>query len=217
MSSDIAVIRLAPSLKNRAAEALAAAFSGDPTFVYTIPDAEVRRGAVRRFFNAAVDYAMHFGEVYTNPEVSGAACWLPPGGNEASLWRMLRTGFALPRAVLAMPAESRRRMSDFMNYNDAVHARVIKRPHWYLSALGVAPDFQRRGIGGALLAPVLARADAAGTACYLETQTEDNTRFYTRYGFAVVEKGEVPGHGWPMWAMLREPARGPRESNAAAG
>jgi GNAT superfamily N-acetyltransferase len=81
--------------------------------------------------------------------------------------------------------------------------------------MGVDPGYQRLGIGGALLAPVLAKADAAGAPCYLETQTADNVRFYQRHGFTVVEKGEVPGQGWPMWAMLREPLGGevtaPRE------
>ncbi len=92
-----------------------------------------------------------------------------------------------------------------MRYNDDVHARVVSAPHWYLGALGVDPAHQRMGIGARLLLPVLAKADAEGQACFLETQTEDNVRFYERQGFEVANAGEVPGTGMKMWAMLRQP------------
>lgn len=53
--------------------------------------------------------------------------------------------------------------------------------------------------------PALARADANGLPCYLETQSADNVRFYERYGFRVAHEGEVPGHPLKMWAMIRRP------------
>jgi hypothetical protein len=46
-----------------------------------------------------------------------------------------------------------------------------------------------------LLRPALARADAEGVPCYLETQNVRNVRFYRKQGFRVVSDGEVPGHG----------------------
>ena len=76
--------------------------------------------------------------------------------------------------------------------------------HWYLWAVGVSPPSQGRGIGGMLLEPVLTRASADGTACYLETGEERNIRFYERHGFKVVGEGTVPGESVKVWAMLRD-------------
>ena len=120
---------------------------------------------------------------------------------------MVRTGFALPRAMLAMKSEARARLGAAFTYADAVHARIMPEPHWYLGALGVDPSRQRQGVGGKLLQPVMALADATGVPCYLETQSADNVRFYERHGFAVAEAGEVPGQPLKMWAMIRRPGR----------
>lgn len=77
-------------------------------------------------------------------------------------------------------------------------------PHYYLAFLGVDPPWQGRGLGGALLAPILARCDREGTPAYLEASTPRNRALYERQGFAMT--GEfVLGRGAPMqWRMWRE-------------
>jgi predicted N-acetyltransferase YhbS len=64
------------------------------------------------------------------------------------------------------------------------------------------------GVGGRLVAPGLARADAEGMACYLTTARGENVGFYRRFGFQVEAEGLplVPG-GPTHWAMRRPPAR----------
>ena len=44
-------------------------------------------------------------------------------------------------------------------------------PHWYLAIMGVAPEWQGRGLGTALMSPALEALDAAGTPAYLEAST----------------------------------------------
>ncbi len=61
-----------------------------------------------------------------------------------------------------------------------------------LLALGTDPPWQRRGIGSALLQPVLQRCDAAHTAAYLETPSEAIVPFYERHGFRVREVIQLP-------------------------
>ena len=78
-------------------------------------------------------------------------------------------------------------------------------PHWYLAAIDVEPCRQGQGVGGALMQPILARADNAGTHCYLETHRESNVRLYQKHGFVVTRHVAVPGHPVPVWAMLRQP------------
>ena len=86
-----------------------------------------------------------------------------------------------------------------------LHHRHAHEPHWYLAAIGVEPEYQGQGIGGALMRPILQRADNEHLACYLETHRESNVRLYQRHGFAVSELAEVPGHPIPIWAMHRKP------------
>jgi GNAT superfamily N-acetyltransferase len=78
-------------------------------------------------------------------------------------------------------------------------------PHHFLASLGVLRTERGRGIGSALLAPVLERSDRDGVAAYLETSAEDNLRFYSRLGFEVIDKVQLPGGGPPVWALLRTP------------
>jgi GNAT superfamily N-acetyltransferase len=78
-------------------------------------------------------------------------------------------------------------------------------PHWYLSAIGVEPERQGRGVATALMQPILQRADAAGLPCYLETHREANLRIYRKHGFDLVHRADLAGHAVPVWAMLRKP------------
>jgi len=77
-------------------------------------------------------------------------------------------------------------------------------PRWYLMILGVNPPMQSQGIGGPLIAPVLARANAAGVLCYLETAKERNVAFYRAYGFEVLVDDTMP-NAFRYWTMRRLP------------
>lgn len=56
---------------------------------------------------------------------------------------------------------------------------------WYLSIVGILPQYQNRGLGAALIEPVLQRADVQGVDTYLETFTPRNVAFYRRLGYEV--------------------------------
>ena len=56
-------------------------------------------------------------------------------------------------------ADAEQRMLRFVAESEEFHRSVAPQLHWYLVLLGVDPPRQGGGIGSALLAPVLARAD----------------------------------------------------------
>lgn len=91
-----------------------------------------------------------------------------------------------------------------------VHPHHPREPHFYLFVLGVDPDLQGRGVGGALLRRFCARADAARTLAYLETDKPESVRIYEGHGFEVARELEIPplsaGNG-PLrtWTMRRPP------------
>ena len=164
-------------------------------------------GASARYMSAFFAFAQHYGDTYTVPDMAGVACWLSPWKSKPVLWQAIRTGFALPRVSLSFPKPSRDRMIALARYLNQAHSQAVKGRHWQLTVLAVDPARRRQGIGGHLIQPMLARADAERLPCYLDTQTESNVRFYEKYGFVVVSEGEVPGHPMRIWAMLRQPCQ----------
>ncbi len=77
--------------------------------------------------------------------------------------------------------------------------------HWYLALIGVDPEHSGKGIGSALMRPILAQADANGLPCYLETAEERNVTYYQKHGFETVRHGAVPGTAVEYWTMHRLP------------
>jgi ribosomal protein S18 acetylase RimI-like enzyme len=199
---DNELVQLQVAQISQAAGLLARVFHNDPTYMFVIPDQDRRVQVLAWLFHRVVRYSLLYGQVYTTRKLEGVACWLPPGRTELSIGRLVRSGlYATP---LKMGLGAYRRFDTYMGYADQLHKRYAPASHWYLWAVGVDPQSQGRGIGGRLLAPVLARASADGAACYLETGIERNIRFYERHGFQVVAEGQVPGQGLQVWAMLRK-------------
>jgi len=197
-------IHLVASQKAPAAHMLARAFLVDPAYMALFPDSVERERALQRLFGAVVGYSLVYGLVHTTPAVEGAACWLSPGNAKITLWRVLRTGLGLQRAVAQFNPRARREFLAALAYMDEIHEREAPGPHWYLWALGVEPGCQGQGIGGRLIQPVLAQADQDGVPCYLETLTERNVAFYQKRGFKVVSDGVVSGQEVRIWTMLRK-------------
>jgi len=76
-----------------------------------------------------------------------------------------------------------------------------QKPHWHLKVLGVAPDFQGKGIGSQMVKFYCDLIDRDGIEAYHETDKSENLRFYERFGFKVV--GEETINGAKNWYMLR--------------
>ena len=134
--------------------------------------------------------------------VLGVAAWLAPGGFPPPVREQV---VRLP-SVLAAFAPHWGALRLAARAEAATVALHPREPHWYLQLLAVDPASQRRGVGTALLAPVLERVDAEGALAYLETQEEANLAYYARVGFTLDRRLEV-GPGAVLFTMRREPRR----------
>jgi ribosomal protein S18 acetylase RimI-like enzyme len=76
--------------------------------------------------------------------------------------------------------------------------------HWYLPVVGVDPNAQGRGLGGALMRHALARCDAEGSSAYLESTNPRNISLYERHGFKIIDEIRV-GACPVITPMLRKP------------
>jgi ribosomal protein S18 acetylase RimI-like enzyme len=200
-------IRFAGAVTDRAEIVLARAFLHDPMLCFILPDAAARARLLPWFLGTTIRYGLHYGEVYATPgEIAGVAVWLPPGKTTLSFGRMVRSGMLATPLRFGLAAFGR--FMTLANHVEQVHKRIAPMPHWYLWGIGVDPARQGRGLGGALLRPVLARADATGMPCYLETFNAASVAFYERHGFAVAVSDDIPDGGPRFWTMLRPPSQG---------
>lgn len=79
-------------------------------------------------------------------------------------------------------------------------------PHWFLATMGTRPDRQRRGLGTAVLQPVLDELDRILEPACLETSSAANVAFYSRLSFEVVAHlDDLPGDAPETWVMWRGP------------
>ena len=147
-------------------------------------------------------------ECYGADRLFGAALWLPPGKWHLSLARQLRL---LP-SMISVNGRDLPRLLGVLRKMEMSHPK--EPPSFYLAVLGVEPELQGRGFGGALMQPALARCDRERIPAYLESSKRRNTfqantgacRFYERHGFRVVEEMKLAGDGPSLWRMWREPA-----------
>lgn len=203
MTTAIETVRLAEQQIGEAGEVLARAFYDDPLFTYVLPEDEHRARVLPPFMAAGARLGHLFGEVYTGAgTVVGAAIWLPPNWGEFSENRTDAAGF--PPVMEQMGEEANARFGVAMGEFGALHQRDMPVPHWYLMVLGVDPPRQGAGVGGLLIQPVLARADAGKVACYLETLKVRNVPFYRKHGFEIVVESDLPD-GPHYWTMRRDP------------
>jgi GNAT superfamily N-acetyltransferase len=183
------------------ARMLARAFLDDPVASWAWRPERLRLGALERFQAVRLRQLLAGEEVWTNDELTCAALWAPPGRWHSSLRETaeLVPSFLHPRLFMRMPMVA-------LGWEKLERAHPHKPPHVYLALLGTEPDAQGRGLGSAVLAPVLEQCDSDGVGAYLESSKERNIDFYARHGFRVL--GEIQlVRGPTMWKMWRDPRR----------
>lgn len=165
---------------------LAAAFADDPLARWLLP-ADL---AAEIVFGPLVEASAAAGELAVAPDRTAAAVWLPRATGPVGERQPIPDAFAHLRT--------------FMELTEARHPTGTA--HLYLVLLGVLPEAQGRGLGGALLRERLDRADAEGLPAYLEATSQRSRALYERHGFR--DTGD-PIHLpdgptlWPMWRPVR--------------
>ncbi len=200
-TTSIEPVRLQRAQIGDAGAVLGRAFHTNPGFVWMLADEASRPRKLSWFMGAGTKVGCKDGEVYTTPgKVDGAAVWLPPGKTTLSTMQMISAG------MLAAPVRwgigPFMKFMSVMNRFEHEHKQAMPGDHWYLMIIGVDPPRQGQGVGSALMAPVLAKADESRLPCYLETDKPEDVVFYQKHGFEVVEKLSLKDSP-PFWTMAR--------------
>ena len=182
------------------AGALARAFHDDPVMTWMFGRRDgPRLRRLSRFMasEARRRHHRHGGLVLTADGHPGAALWDPPGMWRTSWREVARSAPMLARAIGPRIPRALRGLALI----ERAHPR---EPHWYLAVLGTDPPQQGRGVGAALIEPVVARCDDESLGAYLESSKPDNVPYYERFGFRTTGQIDLPG-GPPLWPMWRDP------------
>jgi GNAT superfamily N-acetyltransferase len=178
---------------------LARAFHDDPVMTWLFGERPgPRHRRLRRYFAAEARRHGRRGQVLTSGDHAGVAFWDPPGLWRATWPQLLRA------APVIVPAVGPRilRAAKALDLVDRAHPR---EHHWYLAVLGTDPSQQGRGVGTALVDPVLERCDRDGLGAYLEASKPTNVPYYERFGFRATGQIDLPS-GPPLWPMWRNPS-----------
>ena len=199
----IEVIQLDESQIEVAADVLANAFQSDPLAMFMLPDPVERAKKLPFHFVPILRYGLMYGEVLTTSTLDGVAVWLPPGQWEVTPERAVKVGFdQLPAQI---GDEAAAWFNQAIEFITEFHVRDVPNDHWYLMVIGIDSAKQGRGIGRALIDPILKRANDAGLPCYLETGEPTNSKFYTKLGFQQLVNTKEPSSQLPFWTFLHNP------------
>jgi len=197
---------LAPERYPEAEAVLARAFYPDPLFGFFAPDRRKEYLLLPKVFAAFIADSRAFDciwgatmETAYGNRLVGAAVWQPPG----AMPRPMRRELMMQARILGLLLRGKN-LSIGIRLLTAVDKVHPKEPHWYLALLGADPALQGKGVGTALIEPVLGKADNEGMPCYLETQKAENIPYYLRHGFEVLHTVSVPGSP-TVWGMRRNP------------
>ena len=125
--------------------------------------------------------------------VVGAA---PPGACQPTPGQRLRL---LP-TMLRLGPRTAGRIGSWLG---AWGKRDPDEPHVHLGPVAADANLQGQGIGSLMMREHCRRADEAGLVSYLETDKPENVRFYERFGYELIDEGDVIGV--PNWFMRRAP------------
>jgi GNAT superfamily N-acetyltransferase len=142
---------------------------------WLFPDPGVREVRLPALLRAQVEHALEHGIVYTTVDLTAAALWhIHHGGPHQS-----DPAYAA-RIVEAVGPDHAERIRTFEACTEKVRPA---EPHNYLFIAAVGPDWQRRGIGSALLSGCHRELASTGRPTYLEASDPGTRRFYVEQDY----------------------------------
>jgi ribosomal protein S18 acetylase RimI-like enzyme len=170
------------------------AFADDPLMRWFYPDLEEYHAQCPSAFQYIARRSVALESTFTTDDAVAVAMFFPPGRPEVQVEpppdavppsNQLRARFGVLRVVMA--------------------EQTPQEPHWYLNVLATHPDWQRQGLGAAVIEPIGEVCRHDGLPMYLETQTVANVAYYSHLGFEVRSEWDVPLDGPHLWGMIRNP------------
>jgi len=196
------LVKLEKNRLNDAAQVFSRAFIDDPLIKWFFPEMSSREQLSLSYFRFRIMYGLLYGEVYaTSHNLEGLAVWIPSKNTKMTNLKMMRSGGF--RLMKNLGFELIGKLISVSNFVSNIHHRLVNYPHWHLSPMGVAPEYQGKGYGSILMRSMLKKLDEENLPCFLETQNKENVEIYQHYGFEVIDLTSIPNSDLKHWSMLR--------------
>ena len=175
---------------------LAQAFQGDPALSWLLPNAAARARRLPLFFKVMAEQSRRRGTILASHDRGAVSLWYPPG-------KVVQPRFADLLDNLRLVGVFRSALPRGLKLAEAMYSHhPSPQEHDYLRYVGVAPEAQGKGWGGAIVRAGIARAAQKGRGVLLETATPDNVAIYSRLGFEIISEWTAPDDGPKFWTMV---------------
>jgi ribosomal protein S18 acetylase RimI-like enzyme len=187
------------------AEALYQALLPDPFCIAMESSVEgssmVKREAMLRYMDYSMKEAEKFGELFIPAKHQyGTSIWSKPLSPKLENEKKSNKELFLRTNMGEASLNTYLKITDFMS---SQIESVVPSDAWYLSIIGILPEFQGKGLGADLIKPVLTKTDDLKVPTYLETFTPQNKAFYNRLGYQDVASFKEPVTNSMYWVMAR--------------
>ncbi|MFN4215974.1 MAG: GNAT family N-acetyltransferase [Brevinematales bacterium] len=179
---------LNPELLEEAARVFAKAFFHDPLYRWFFPSERSRFRKIVAFYR--VLFLANIRHVWVSSDLlEGIAIWKSPYESGITLsFSLLIQGVMF---VFSVGVGALVKMIFFACVTASFRKRYRDERAFFLSAIGVDPPCQGKGIGKEMIKELLKEAERVGFCVYLETQNPTNVPYYKRFGFVVVDQARI--------------------------
>jgi len=189
-------------------EGLYPALAGDPfymTLEKRVSDPAKSKEAMLRYYDYSIYEADQFGKIVEpGDDPFGVSVWSVPLSEQEMKDKARQKKQLIQQEMGDSCLAAYEEINAFMS-NAA--QPLTADEDWYLSILGILPEYQGKGLGGDLIRPILEMADSAGVSTFLETFTPRNMSFYERLGYTTAGSFLEPVTESKYWLMRRTPVR----------
>ena len=188
----------------RYAEALYDALKDNP--FYITMEESIDNGSTKEAMIRYLDYSIieggQYGEIFI-PENHdwGVSVWSKPLDQKIEEEKNEQKNIFLKDYMGKKSLENYISIDNFMS---AKAVSLINEKAWYLSIIGIMPEFQGQGLGVGLVESILNKTDQLNIPTYLETFTPRNITFYNRLGYNVVACFHEPITDSKYWLLIRD-------------
>ena len=157
--------------------------------------------AVLKYLDYSIYEGDKYGEICSPPDISyGLSVWSKPLSSALETCKKKEKSEFIRKHIGTLYEQKYQQITKFMSRQANL---VVDTDAWYLSIVGILPDFQNRGLGVKLIEGVLDKADSSGISTYLETFTPRNEAFYARLGYRLIGSYHEPTIGARYSLMVR--------------
>ncbi|KQC10794.1 MAG: hypothetical protein APR62_11190 [Smithella sp. SDB] len=181
----------------RLAASLAKAFDDDPIINWLVRKDKKRAEGINLLFQSCIkDLCLQHEHLFMTEDCSGGALWYPPGTSEIGYIKQLSL---IPKMIPVVAWTGLLRLARTLAKDPP------EKNYYYLQFIGVIPGNQGKGVGKALIKPVLDICDRENCGAFLKCSKETNIPFYRNFGFTVTKKTFFGKDSPPLWLMWRSP------------